>query len=272
MRGGALGRSTFLLAGVLLLANLIGCASEPKVTRPVEPKASVEDVDSLVRLGDYLQERGELSTAIALYQRAANSSEDVGKLIKLGRALANAGATERAAGAFRRAVSLQPDNPDALLGLGTAFLQLGEIEKSIFYLEQLVEQGDGTDSVRYAALGAALDLAGDHKRAVAIYKEGLEHAPGSLDLKSNLALSFALNDRPQEAIDMMRAVTNSLDAERPHHRNLVLVLALAGKHREAVTTGLRLLGEAETQDVLAQASSARGLTNGADRARAIGST
>jgi Flp pilus assembly protein TadD len=262
-----------LAAGMLVLAVLVGCAdSNPKVTRPVEPKASTEDVESLVRLGDYLLERGELSTAIALYQRAANNSEDIGKLIKLGRALANAGATERAAGTFRRAVSLEPENPDALLGLGTAFLELGEFEKSILYLDQLVKQDDGTDSVRYAALGAALDLAGDHARAVTTYRAGLEVAPDNLDLKSNLALSFALNDRHQEAIDLMREVTDSLDAHRSHHRNYVLVLALAGKDREAVSTGLRLLGETETQNVLAQASSARGLSNGAERARAIGST
>jgi tetratricopeptide (TPR) repeat protein len=245
---------------------------EPKVTRPIEPTADSQDVQALVRLGDYLQERGELSTAIALYQRAATNSDNAGELIKLGRALAKVGANERAAGAFRRALSQEPDHPDALLGLGTTYLSLGQVERSIQYLEQLVNQGDGADPVRYAALGAAFDIAGRHEQAVATYTAGLEVVPDDLDLKTNLALSYALNERYAEAIDLMLEVNDSLNAQQSHHRNLVLVLALAGQNKDAVATGLRLLGETETQDVLAQASSARGLTSAADRARAIGAS
>ena len=94
--------------------------------------------------------------------------------------------------------------------------------------------------------------------------------PGDLDLKSNLALSYAFYDRHVEAITLMREVTDALDAKRSHHRNMVLILALAGQDRDAVATGRRLLGENETRDVLAQAASARQLPTGADRARAIG--
>lgn len=258
----------------MLLTSLAACSGtgEPKVTRPLEPAADSQDVQALVRLGDYLQERGELSTAIALYQRAATNSDNAGELIKLGRALARVGANERAAGAFRRALSQEPDHPDALLGLGTTYLALGQVEKSIQYLQQLVNQGDGADPVRYAALGAAFDIAGRHEQAVATYTAGLEVVPDDLDLKSNLALSYALNERYAEAIDLMLEVNDSLVAQPSHHRNLVLVLALAGQNKDAVATGLRLLGETETQDVLAQASSARGLTSAAARARAIGAS
>ena len=263
-----------MMVSMILIGGLAGCGGggEPKVTRSIEPTASTEDIEALVRLGDYLQERGELSTAIALYQRAAGKSDNAYELIKLGRALAAAGATERAAGVFRRAVSREPENPDALLGLGKAYLELGQIEKSIQYLDQLVKQGNGTDLIRYAALGAAFDLAGQHERAVATYRAGLEIEPNNLDLKSNLALSYALNDRHDEAIRIMWEVTDALDARRTHQRNLVLVLALAGQDREAVSVGVRQLGETETRDVLAQAESARGLDNSADRARALGAS
>ncbi|MDH3661247.1 MAG: hypothetical protein OEU92_14675, partial [Alphaproteobacteria bacterium] len=117
---------------------------------------------------------------------------------------------------------------------------------------------------------AALDIAGRHEQAVATYTAGLEAVPDDLDLKTNLALSYAFNDRHVEAINLMIEVADALDARRSHHRNLVLVLALAGQDRQAVATGLRLLGEKETQDVVAQAASARQLPTGADRARAIG--
>ncbi|MEM8948522.1 MAG: tetratricopeptide repeat protein [Pseudomonadota bacterium] len=262
-----------LAACTVLLVALSACGGgNPKLTRDTPPElaASSQDVASLVRLANGLMERGELMTAIALYQRAAALSDDSKELVLLGRALEQAGANEYASGAYRRALSRDPDNPDALLGLGTSFLALGDVNRSIQYLEQLVNQGDGTESLRYAALGAALDIAGRHEQAVATYTAGLEVVPGDLDLKSNLALSYAFYDRHNEAITLMIEVADALEARRSHHRNLVLILALAGQSRDAVTTGLRLLGEQETQDIMTQAASVRELDSGADRARAIG--
>ncbi|MGI9510519.1 MAG: tetratricopeptide repeat protein [Geminicoccaceae bacterium] len=260
-----------LAVSVVLAIGLAACAGgNPNVTRSPEPSAPSRDVTSLVRLADGLSSRGELSAAIALYQRAAAQSDDVSELIRLGRALSEFGAAAPASGAFRRALAREPGHPDALLGLGTTYLALGETSKSIQYLTQLVDQGDGTDPVRYAALGAAFDMAGRHEQAVAIFASGLQALPGNLDLKSNLALSFAFQGRHVAAINLMFDVTDALEAGRSHYRNLVLVLALAGQDRDAVTNGLRFLGERETQDVMAQAASVRRLSTGADRARAIG--
>ncbi len=241
---------------------------EPQQAEPAS--ASTQDIDSLIRLGDGLRERGELKTAIAMYQRAAAQSENPEVLVRLGRSLGDFGAYDQAAGAYRRALAQNPDHTSALLGLGTTYLTLGEIDKSVQYLEHLVEIGDGGDPVSYSALGTALEVAGRHDQAVATYSAGLDAAPENLDLKSNLALSYALNDRHGEAIALMSEVTDAFDAKRHHHRNLVLILALAGNDREAVSTGRRLLGDDETRDVLAQATSLRQLSRGAERARALG--
>lgn len=269
--GSGAGRVRTFAAVLLLAFGLTACATDDPNVRPVvETAAPAEDVASLMRLADGLRERGELSTAIALYQRAASRSDDAVALIQLGRALADVGADQQAAGAFRRALSRSPGNADALLGLGTTYLTLGEVEKSIRYLEELVGQGEGGNTVAYAALGAAFDIAGRRERAVAAYEAGLERTPDDLDLLSNLALSYAFQDLHVEAIDLMTDVADALDANRSHQRNLVLILALAGQDRRAVATGIRLLGERETQDVLAQAASVRRLPPGAARARAIG--
>ncbi|MDH3665262.1 MAG: tetratricopeptide repeat protein, partial [Alphaproteobacteria bacterium] len=136
-----------LAIGVLLAIGLSACGGgNPYVTRPAEPVADGQDVASVVRLADSLRERGELTTAIAFYQRAAAVSNDARELILLGRALSEVGVHERAAGAFRQALSRESDHPDALLGLGTAYLSLGQVDKSIQYLQQLVDQGDGADT------------------------------------------------------------------------------------------------------------------------------
>ncbi len=248
---------------VLCAIGLSACASSETV------RVSQDNV-SLVRLADSLRESGQLSTAIAFYQQAASKSNEAGDLVLLGQALAEGGAHEQAAGAFRRALVRESGHPDALLGLGTSLLASGDIDRSIQYLEQLVNEGGGSGTARYSALGAALDIAGRHDQAVAAYTTGLDLAPDNLDLKTNLALSYAFNNRHVEAINLMIEVTNALEARRVHHRNHVLVLALAGQERDAAATGVRMLGEKETQDVMAQAANVRQLPTGADRARAIG--
>ncbi|MEM9442982.1 MAG: tetratricopeptide repeat protein [Pseudomonadota bacterium] len=247
----------------VLVLGLSACASQESVQVS-------QDSASIVRLADSLRERGQLATAIAFYQKAAAQSDSAGDLIVLGQALAEAGAYERASDAFRRALVREPGHPDALLGYGTSLLALGDIDKSIQFLEQLVNEGSGTDTKRYSALGAAFDSAGRHDQAVAAYTAGLDIRPDDLDLKTNLALSYVFNDRHVEAINLMIEVTNTLEARPVHHRNHVLVLALAGQESQALATGIRMIGDRETQDVMAQAATLRQLSTGADRARALG--
>lgn len=258
-------RSIGIKISLALLALGVSACASPKSTQVSQNSGA------LVRLADGLREKGQLSTAIAFYQQAAAQSNDPGDLVLLGQALAEAGAHEKAAGAFRRALINEPGHSAALLGLGTSLLASGDIDRSIQYLEQLVNEGGGAVTMAgYSALGAALDIAGRHDQAVQAYTTGLDIEPDNLDLKTNLALSYAFNNRHVEAINLMIEVTNALEARRVHHRNHVLVLALAGQERDAAATGIRMLGEKETQDVIAQAATARQLPTGADRARAIG--
>ena len=101
-----------LAAAAALALGLGACAGgSQQVTRQPEPLAESQDVAALLRLADGLREQGQLTTAIALYQRAAVASGDAAELVLLGRALAEAGADELAAGAFRRALSREPENP-----------------------------------------------------------------------------------------------------------------------------------------------------------------
>lgn len=258
-----------LVAGVLLAVSLAACSS-PTPTAPPKHQVSAQSTDTLVRMGDHLRGQGQVTTALAMYQRAAAQSQDAAVLIRLGRTLAELPAYDQAAVAFRRALSHEPGHPEALLGLGTSYLALGEVDKSIQTLQQLIELDDDADPAPYAALGAALDVAGRHEQAVATYAQGLDLFPESLHLRSNLALSYALYDRHVEAIELMIRVVDALEADRSHHRNLVLIYALAGQDRTAVTAGRRFLGDTETRDVLAQAESLRQLQTGADRARALG--
>lgn len=269
IRQGIFGTMKSMLVLAALTGVLVGCGKNPRVTQRVEPVAASNDVEAILRAADNLKDRGELTTAIAMYQRAAAKTDSPDVMVSLGYALAANGAREQAAGVFGRAVSKAPHHPEALLGLGIAFLELGEVDKSIRYLDKLVKEGNSGNLNRFSALGAALDVAGQHDRALATYEAGLAIEPGNLDLKSNLALSHALNNRFDEALVVMQDVTNSLNAELSHQRNMVLILALAGKNNDAVSLGYRRLGEAETRDVLAQASTARSLTSAAERARSM---
>ncbi len=235
------------------------------------PTGSSGDVGgSLVRLGDDLRSRGNLGGAIAFYQQAAARSKDADVLIKLGRVFGEVGAHDRAIGAFREALVREPDNGDALLGLGGALLNTGQIEDCITVLQQALDSA--REPRRYRALGAALDMAGRHEQAIQTYDAGLAEAPADLDLRSNLALSLALHGEPDRAIQIMRDVATAPSATGQHHRILVLVLALTGRETEALAIGQNLVGAGPTQLILAQAANAMQLADATERTRAIGTT
>ncbi len=129
-----------------------------------------------------------------------------------------------------------------------AYPGLGEYDKNIQFLEQLVGQDNSDNLPRLSVLDGT-------------YEKGLAIEPHNLDLKSNLALAHALNDQYDQAISLMCEVTNALEAQHSHLQNKVLILAIAGENLETVAFGMRHIGKTETQDVMQQASAVRVLTD-----------
>ena len=113
----------FLLASTLLLA---ACASKPAT-----------DSDKSLQLANDLNKRGDYASAAALYERATQQpGAGIDLWLKLGQARLDAKDASGAERAFQQALGLDARNADALLGLGTAQLQLGKTQRAVTALGQ----------------------------------------------------------------------------------------------------------------------------------------
>ncbi len=252
---------------VLMCLTLAACTTMQDNVQNLEgPKG---DEARLIALAKDIDRRGDKATAASLYERAAKVSTDtVGAHVRLGEAELAAGQPEQAASSFRTALASDPNNGRALLGLGTAQLQANEVEsaaRTLAAAAPIVKTSTG-----YNRFGTALILTGDGRGAESAFTQAKNLNPANLDTQSNLALAQALSGKTDAAVTTMRAVTQSPRAEARHFRNLLLVLVLGGRDKEAAEVAVPDYPTAEKQAFLSEARKVRATKSPSARARAIG--
>jgi Flp pilus assembly protein TadD len=258
-------RPDSLNALVLLGFLLAGCTTTDMNSADAP---STEEV-RLVKLAQDIERRGDKATAASLYERAAKmSTNKVGAYSRLGEVQLAAGEPDAAAESFRTALAASPNDGRALLGLGTAQLQSSQVEsaaRTLAAAAPIVKT-----STAYNRLGTALILTGDGQGAENAFAQAKNLDPGNLDTQSNLGLAQAIAGRNDAAVATMRGVTQSPRAEARHFRNLMLVLTLGQKDKDAAAVSVPDYPDAEKRTFLAEARKVRAIKAPAARARAIG--
>lgn len=223
----------------------------------------------LLSLADDINQRGDHATAAAMYERAAELTPDDPRLhVRLGNARLAAGNAEAAKASFRTALSLDIENADALLGLGTVQLQLGEAESAVRNLQRAAPEVD--TPVAWSRLGAAHALVGQGESATHAFAQAVALRPHDPDALTNLALAHSLAGEGAEAVELMRQVSDSPLAEARHFRNLILVLVLAQETELAQSLAIPEMTAAQRQSLIEQASRIGAIADPASRARAMG--
>ncbi|MCE8016460.1 tetratricopeptide repeat protein [Halomonas sp. MCCC 1A17488] len=223
----------------------------------------------LLSLADDIGRRGDHATAAAMYERAAELSADDPQIhVRLGNARLDAGNAEAAKTSFRTALSLDIENTDALLGLGTAQLRLGEVESAVRNLHKAAPEVNTLAA--WSHLGAAHALLGQGELAQHAFSQAAALSPHSPDALTNLALAHSLAGEDEEAIELMRRVNDSPLAEERHFRNMVLVLVLAQELEQAHSIALPEMSPSQRQSLIEQAARIGEIADPADRARAMG--
>jgi Flp pilus assembly protein TadD len=146
----------------------------------------------------------------------------------------------RAAGDKRRALALlekaaaqYPDDRAVAGERGLLALELGQVSRAKQELEKALDP-DAPDWRLHSGLGAALSASGRQQEAQLQFAKALALAPEHPAVLNNLALSYALDGRPEEAEKLLRRASAGSSAESARAKqNLALILGLNGRLEEA---------------------------------------
>ncbi|WP_285349669.1 tetratricopeptide repeat protein [Pseudomonas sp. ME-P-057] len=252
-----------------LAATLILLGSVTLAACTTTPSASDDGSERFMRLAADLEQRGDPATAAGLYEKATQQPHaPLQAWLKLGDTrltLSDARGAERA---YQQALELKPDSADALLGLGTAQLRQGKLERAVTVLTQAAAQPGEPQA--FNRLGIALILQGHAREAQAAFNDSLRQLPNDLDIRSNLALAYALGGESQRALDTVRSVNESARALPGHQRNVLLITVLAGTEQDISNLRLDQIPEADRQQLLVEARRIKALNDVQAQARALG--
>jgi Flp pilus assembly protein TadD len=257
----------------LAAATLAACASASANRAPGSDLAAIAQPaggrarEPLARVAGDIEARGDVDTALVLYQHAA-ATPDPAAQVRLADAYLRAGRPDDALTACRAALAQDQDHAAAMLCLGSALLRSRQLPEAINWLQKAAPRL--RTAIAYNRLGVAQTLAGqvDEARASLIAAERL--APNDPDIVTNLALATALAGDGETAVRLMRRVARSPQVEIRHWRNLVTVAGLTGQEGEARSAAHALPRE-EVDVLLRRAGTIRAVPGASRRGAMLGS-
>lgn len=248
--------STLMLLTTVTLAS---CATQP---------ASDGSYERFMQLASDLEKRGDPATAAGLYEKATQQPQaQLQAWLKLGETRLASGDARGSERAYQQALELQPDSVDALLGLGTAQLREGKLERAVSVLTQASTTGRPE---AFNRLGIAQILRGQADAAEAAFSKSLALAPNDLDTQCNLALAYALGGKSRQALTTIRAVNDSARALPRHQRNELLITVLAGSEADVRALSLDDIPSSERQKLLTEARRIKAIKEPQTQARELG--
>jgi Flp pilus assembly protein TadD len=164
-------------------------------------KSDQTNVDVTLAYAESLAQLGQKPTQLEVLRTTALQTRSVGAAqSKLGRAMLTAGDVQGASEALNRAAELSPGDAQAL-----------------------------------SALGAVLDQQTQHVQAREKYQAALAISPNDVGIMNNLAMSYALQGKLQDAeSNLKKALSHPNGKTMPRVRqNLALVVGLQGRFDEA---------------------------------------
>ena len=162
----------------------------------------------------------------------AKNPENPRNAIGYARALKALGSDDKALEILKTAFQASPTNGDIAAELGRLALETDHLEIAKPALE-LADQQGMRDWKTLSALGTLRAKEGQHDQAQRYYLAALENQPDALSVINNLALSYMLDGKAQNAEELLRKAVSSGHDEKRIRQNLALALGLQGKFAEA---------------------------------------
>ena len=248
----------------LATLTLAACATQP----PADGSYT-----RFMQLAADLEKRGDMATAAGLYDKATQQPEaQLDAWLKLGETRLAAGDARGAERAYQQGLELKPQSAAALLGLGTAQLRQGKFDRAVTALTQASAQSSepAVKPEAFNRLGIAQILRGQADAAQAAFSNSLALTPNDLDTQCNLALAYALGNKPQQALDTIQAVNQSPRALPRHQRNELLITVLTGDKARLQALSLDDIPSAERQKLITEARRIKAIKDPQAQARELG--
>jgi Flp pilus assembly protein TadD len=187
-------------------------------------------------LAQQLEKDGNYANAVGIFQQvAAAEPQNIDALLGIGDCYLALGSLDNAALGYARALEVNPNSTRALRGLASARMMKGEPQFAVAHLEKAV-QIDGSDTKSLNTLGVTKDMLGKHTEAQAAYRRVLQIDHANYSAKNNLALSLALTGNHPESIKLLEEIASSTKSTPITKQNLALVYAAAGRSQDAMMT------------------------------------
>lgn len=253
---------------VLLVASACGGSGKPILDDEAILQQN-ERASELIRIGNELRDKGDLVSAAEVYQRAvrADSKSPLPPAL-LGDTLRRLGRYQEAEQVFRNALDRNRFSGLSLQGYGILMIETGKPESAIAALTPAIDE-EAADYRVHNVIGIAHDKLGDHGQAQTHYMEGLKQKPGSRSLFNNMALSLALQERYDAAIDQMKKAIRGDEGDPAYLHNLALIYGLAGRIEDASKIARTLLPAGDVANNLAFYQEVRALDGAQRRAKVL---
>lgn len=220
------------------LSDLLGQPSRQTSAQPTKTELTPE---SLVRMGARLEGNGDYNGAMRFYSQAAQlEPNNIDALTGIGNVYLASGFWNAGLNAFRQVRLLNPRSPRTATDLATALLlndRPGEARQVLNQQIAMTGSGLGLQNL----LGLAEDLNGNHVAAQSAYASALRISPGDGEVLTNMALSMALAGSFERAEAILRRGEGTPDAIPLAGQNLALVYALDGQLLQAMEAAGREL-------------------------------
>lgn len=254
-RGGREGVGTLALGSVALCFALTACTNTTSYVDPLavdgRDAATKVNYPTIMRIGMAAKAGGDYANAVSMFRRAAQiASSEAAPLVAAGDTLREMGNEDEAIVAYKDALERKPHYPLALEGLAKAYLVTAKPELAEAPLEAAY-QAMPNNPKTLLLMGVTADFTGNHPQAQADYTEGLKYLPDDPALTLDLALSQALSEQYDTAIQTLGPLADGPKSTPRERQTLALIYGLKGDRVSAARYARMDLDEAAVEHNMA---------------------
>jgi len=229
-----------IVAASAIVVLLSGCVSGPANTArdDVEQIDIVAQFDGfsneeIIAAGDTAFEQGDYSRAEFIFNQAVTLENTPDVWLKLGKTLTYLGNVQQAHWAYEKVLELDSDNAIAHEELGLLYIRARQVAPARKYLQRAIEIDDARWGA-HNALGVLADTDRNYEIAIEHYRAALSHNPDSALLLTNFGYSHYLAGDFERAEGLYRMAVGIDASYRRPVANLGLIYARRGDYDEAV--------------------------------------